>query len=127
MSREAKKIAGWIAVGLIVVGQLMPWGFRSRPIGQVWDILFSRFSRPNPEWWIWFLAPVGAAVIAVRSLLRDGTVDKIALLPVAIFLATWAALFLMGHRRYLQFTQLSVLATFAGLLLVAVVALLPNR
>jgi hypothetical protein len=127
MSREAKKIAGWIAVGLIVIGQLLPWGYATRPIGEVWHILFSRFSRPNWEWWIWFLAPVGAALFAIRSLLRDGTVDKIALSPIAIFLLVWAGLFLTGVRRYLHFTQLSILATFAGLLLLAVVALMPDR
>lgn len=127
MSREAKKIAGWVAVGLIVVGQLLPWGFGHRPIGEVWDFLFSRVSRPNGEWWIWFLGPVGAALLAIKSLLRDGTVDKITLAPVAIFLVTWTALVLTHSIRYLRFTQLSILATFAGLLLLTAVALMPDR
>jgi hypothetical protein len=127
MRREAKKIAGWIGVGLVVVGQLLPWGFGNHPVGQVWDFLFSRVSRPNAEWWIWFFAPVGAALFAVRSLLRDGTVDKIALSPVAIFLVTWTALVLTHSIRYLRFAQLSILATFAGLLLLTIVALMPDR
>jgi hypothetical protein len=124
VTSKAKNAAGWIAVGLITLGQLLPWGYRDRPIGQAWDSLFSRVSRPNAEWWIWFLAPVAAAALAARSLLRKGKVDQIVLLPVGIFLLTWGALFLTGVRRYLHFTQFSILLTFAGLLLLAAVALL---
>ena len=124
MTSKAKNAAGWIAVGLIVLGQLLPWGYGDRPIGQTWDSLFSRVSRPNAEWWIWFLAPVAAAALAARGLLRKGKVDQIVLLPVGIFILTWGALFLTGVRRYLHFTQFSILLTFAGLLLLAAVALL---
>lgn len=122
MSREAKRVAGWIAVGLIALGQLLPWGYRDRPIGEVWDFLFSHISRPNGEWFIWFLAPVATAVLAARGLLREGTVPRIVLIPIGIFLLTWAGLFLTHVRRYLHFTQLSILMTFAGLLLLGVVA-----
>ena len=121
---ERRRILGWIAVALIAVGQLLPWGYSSRPIGQVWDFLFSRVSRPNPEWWIWFLAPVSALIIAARGLIREGSVPRVVLLPIGIFLLTWVALFLTHIRGYLYFTQISILFTFAGLLLLGATSLL---
>lgn len=67
MDEEKLKITGWIAIGLLALGQLLPWTYRGRPFGQVWDFLFSSISKPNPEWWIWFLAPVIAITLGVRE------------------------------------------------------------
>ena len=116
------RIIGWIALGAVGLGQVLPWG-RGVPAGQVWDILFSPISQPNAEWWIWFLAPTGALIVGIRGLVQDGTIHRVALVPAGIFLAAWAALFLTGIRRYLDFSDPGFLLTFVGLVLIGVLAL----
>lgn len=116
--------AGWFAILLLVLGQILPWTLRSRPVGQVWDMLFSSISRPNPEWLVWLLAPVAAAVLGGRALLRGSNVPRIVSLPAGIFFVTWAGLFLTGVRGYLHFGRPGFLLTFIGLAVITAVALL---
>jgi hypothetical protein len=116
------RITGWIAVVLLVVGQLLSWNFRTRPAGEAWDLLFSQVSRPNPEWWVWFLAPVISAFLAARDLIRQQKVARPVLLPIAVFFVTWVALFPLGHRRYTGFREPGFLATFVGMALLGAAA-----
>lgn len=118
------RIAGWAGVGLVVLGQLLPWGFRHRPMGQAWDALFSRVSSPNLEWWIWFLAPVAAAAIAAKGLYERRAISRIVLAPAAVFFAGWALLMLSGVRRYAKTTDLGPLATIVGLVVFCVAGFL---
>ncbi len=115
MSNKTTRIAGWISLGIIVVGQLLPWG-RNVPAEQVWDWLFSPASWPNVEWWVWFLAPVSILMLAGRSLSNGHGIPRIVLLPVGIFFAAWAGLFLTGTRQYLDFGETGFLLTFIGML-----------
>ena len=116
------RIIGWIALGAVRLGQVLPWG-RGVPAGQVWDILFSPISQPNAEWWIWFLAPASALIVGIRGLVQEGTIHRVALVPAGIFLAAWAGLFLTGIRKYLDFSDPGFLLTFVGLVLIGVLAL----
>ena len=116
------RITGWIAVALLALGQVLPWLYRSRPPGEVWDSLFSKSSRPNPEWWIWFLAPVIAAFLAARDLNRQQEVSRVVLIPLAAFFITWAGLFLTGIRNYTGFHYPGFLLTFVGAAMLAAVA-----
>lgn len=127
MDEKKLRIGGWIAVALLAVGQLLPWTYRARPLGQVWDWLFSAVSKPNIEWWIWFLAPVGALALAAKELLNKRKVPTSVLLPAALFLATWVALILTGIRRYTGFRHSGFFVTFAGVLFIGVVALAGKR
>ena len=124
MKASQIRIAGWAGVSLVILGQILPWGFRQRPLGQAWDSLFSRVSSPNLEWWIWFLAPVVAAAIAGKALYERRAVPKITVAPAVIFLAFWALLILSGVRRYAKTTDLGPLATIAGLIVLCIVAFL---
>ena len=116
------RIAGWIAIALLALGQILPWLYRTRPPGEVWDSLFSRSSRPAPEWWIWFLAPVIAAFLAARDLSRQEKVSRAVLIPLAAFFITWAGLFLTGIRAYTGFRYPGFLLTFVGASMLAAVA-----
>lgn len=122
MKADQVRIAGWVGVLFVILGQILPWGFRHRPFGEVWDALFSRVSSPNLEWWIWFLAPVAAAVIAGKALYERRAVPRAAVVPAAIFLAFWAILMLGGVRRYASTTDFGPLATIAGLIVLSIVA-----
>ena len=122
MQANQLRIAGWAGVALVILGQILPWGFRHRPMGAAWDSIFSRVSSPNPEWWIWFLAPVVAAAIAGKALYERRAVPKITVAPAVIFLAFWAILILGGVRRYAKTTDLGPLATIAGLIVLCIVA-----
>ena len=116
------RIAAWIAVALLALGQVLPWTYHSRPPGEVWDSLFSRSSRPNAEWWIWFLAPVIAAFLAARDLIRQREVSRAVLIPLAAFFITWAGLNLTGIRNYTGFVYPGFLVTFVGAAILGVVA-----
>ena len=124
MKASQIRIAGWVGVSLLILGQILPWGFRTRPLGAVWDSLFSRVSSPNLEWWIWFLAPVAAAVIAGKALYERRAVPKITIAPAVIFLGFWGLLILSGVRRYAKTTDLGPLATIVGLVVLGIVAFL---
>lgn len=127
MDENKLRIGGWIAVALLALGQLLPWTYSARPIGQVWDSLFSQISKPNIEWWIWFLAPVAALVLAAKELLNERKVPTSVLLPAALFFATWAALILTGIRRYTGFRYSGFFVTSVALLFIGVVALAGKR
>lgn len=127
MDEEKLKITGWIAIGLLALGQLLPWTYRGRPFGQVWDFLFSSISKPNPEWWIWFLAPVIAITLGAMELTRRRRVPPSVFFPAIAFFLTWAALFLTGVRRYTGFRRPGFLVTFIGFLVLGLVAALGTR
>ena len=116
------RVLGWIALGIVGVGQFLPWG-RNIPAGQIWDILFSRISQPNAEWWVWFLAPVAALIVGIKGLVQEGNIPRSALVPGGVFLATWVALFPTGVRRYLDFSDPGFLLTFVGLVLIGLLTL----
>src|SRR5688500_8641026 len=92
------RIAGWTGVALVVLGQLLPWGFRHRPMGQAWDALSSRVSSPNLEWWIWFLAPVAAAAVAAKALYERRPISRVVVAPAVVFFVFWALLMVSGVR-----------------------------
>ena len=121
------RVIGWIAVALLALGQVLPWTYHSRPPGEVWDSLFSRSSTPNPEWWIWFLAPVAAAFLAARDLMRQREVSRAVFIPLAVFFITWAGLNLTGMRNYTGFRYLGFLVTFLGAAILGAVAVMDMK
>ena len=116
------RVAGWTGVVLVGVGQLLPWGYRSRPIGQVWDWLFSPVSNPNLEWWVWLLGPALAAVIAAKGLLENNQVPRVAAAPAIIFFGIWIFLIVGGVKRYVSTTQAAPMLTIIGLLILTALA-----
>lgn len=124
MDDKQLRITGWIAIALLILGQLLPWTFRGRPIGAIGDLLFSSVSKPNAEWWLWFLAPLIAIGLAVRGMTRLGKPPLLVIAPAAVFFLTWATLILTGVRRYTGFRRSGFLVTFIGILLLTVVAML---
>ena len=86
IDEERLKITGWIAIALLILGQLLPWTYRGRPIGAVWDFLFSSISKPNPEWWIWFLGPVIGIALAAKEMIQRRRVPLSVFAPAAVFL-----------------------------------------
>lgn len=129
MARDEDKLrtTGWIVIALLALGQLLPWSYRARPIGEVWDWLFSSISRPNPEWWIWFLAPVIALALATKGLIQERKIPASVLFPIGLFVATWAALILTGIRRYTGLRSPGFLLTFIGLLVLGLLVFAGKR
>ena len=118
----------WCAVVLLVLGQTLSWGGQ-HPVSEVWEAVFSQTSRPNPEWWIWFLAPAVAAVLAARNLVRRQKVSSGVLIPIGVFFITWVALFPLGSRVYLRFhiRLPGFVCTVVGLVLLGAVAAIGMR
>jgi hypothetical protein len=117
------RISSWCAFVFLVLGQLLSWGGQ-RPATEVWKALFSRTLRPNPEWWIWFLAPTIAALLTARDLHRRQKVSSAVLIPIAVFFVTWVALFPLGTRVYLRLHAAlpGYALTVVGLILLGAVA-----
>lgn len=122
-----RRAIGWISTAILIVGQALPWTRSARPATQAWDYVFSHVSKPNPEWWIWLLAPVAAIILSCRGLMKDGSAPRTVFVPILVFFASWAGLYLSGSVRYLGFNRPGFMATVIGLALLAVAAFLPGK
>ncbi|MBI3921141.1 MAG: hypothetical protein HY318_06965 [Armatimonadetes bacterium] len=116
-------VIAWVATLACITGPFLPWTYTSSAARAIYESLFSQVSRPNPEWWIWFLAPLAAAILGAKDLLRKRQVGIAVLVPCGVFLIAWVGLLLTGYRAYTGFRHPGFLVTFLGVLGLAGAAL----
>lgn len=120
----------WVCAAAAVVGPFLSWSYSTSAAEAVYQWLSSAVTRPNLEWWIWFLAPLSAGIIAAKGLIQEGRIARLVLLPCAVFLVAWLLIFVVGDYRYTGFDEIGFTTSFVGvvgLALITIVDLLQGR